>query len=200
VERLFLEAGLSSGRSLGRASEVVYAGPPTPICGSSGFLLTGQAAGQGNPVLPLDSTARMAAVMLAFQASSHALAEGDLTSESLWEYSRAMATEWGRNQAFAWALFDALSNGGASVFDDAFTTGLMTPYAASCLVRNRLIVEEALDRLARSLSAIRKPGALMAWRKAHARARRLADLYSEAPNEYRRDRVTEWHSRIVESW
>jgi len=200
VERLYIESGLASGRMLGRTSETLYMGPPMPICGSMGFLMVGQAAGYGNPVLPQDLTARLAGVMLAFQASSHALAEGDVGSESLWEYSRGMATQWGRNQAFAWALMEALGTAGSGIFDDLFSAGLMTPYAASCLVRNRVIEEEALDSIFRSLSAIRRPGALMAWRKALARARRLASLYSNAPTDYTREGVMDWHARIIESW
>jgi len=200
VERLFVEAGLVAGRVLGRTSDITYMGPPMPICGSQGFLMVGQAAGHGNPVLPQDHSVRMAAVMLAFQAASHALAEGDVGSEALWEYSRGMATEWGRNQAFAWSLFDAVGSAGATIFDDLFTVGLMTPYAASCLVRNRVVEEDAMDSLFRSLSAVRKPGALVAWYKALKRARRLASLYSDAPTDYRREAVTDWHGRVLEQW
>ncbi len=200
VERLFIEAGMVSGRVLGRNTSTTYMGPPMPICGAMGFLMVGQAAGHGNPLLPQDHTARLAGTMLAFQAASHALAEGDVSSEALWEYSRGMATEWSRNQAFAWALAEAVGNAGAAVFDDLFSAGLLTPYAASCLVRNRPVEEDSMDSLFRSLSALRRPRALMAWRKALATARRLAGLYSDAPVEYRREAVAEWHGRILELW
>ena len=197
TDKSFLETGLDRTAISGTYVEQMFWGPPLPVTCADGYLAVGQAAGQGNPLMPPDISASFAGVYLAYTASSHALTEGDTSAEMLWVYPRSYARQWAPSQAFAAVAGSALMAMDTSRLDQLLASGQIDDYAAACLVRNRVIEEAAVDRLTKAIKGLHRLPAVLAWASALRKAARLAAHFTAVPYEWSPEAALAWQQKIL---
>lgn len=200
VSKLYREAGLETEAVVGTHGGSPYVGPPLPVPATSGYLAAGRAAGHCNPFLPMDLTTVFGGIYLAYVTATHALEEGDIRTAGLWDYCRGLANDWASKQAYGYHLASALRELDQNACDSLFATGVFDPFTVSCLLRSRPVSEDGLDTLARGLRALRRPGALIAWRSMVSKAGKLAAAYAQAPSTFSTEEIMEWQERVVSRW
>lgn len=193
----FVEAGLGAAPDEGSFTRATYLGPPLPVSCCGGYVAVGRAAGQANPFLPLDISGAFTGSYLAFTACMHALEEGDLRADMLWVYSRSMARRWVPAQTYSWLLTRYLFGLDARRFDALLSCGVLDEYSLSCLVRNQVNEEGALERLARLGRGLTRLPAALSWGGVLRRASRAARICADAPYEWNTKTVGAWQDRVL---
>ncbi len=200
VGRAFRDTGLDESPIFGENSMEPHFAPPVPIPLAPGYLAIGQAAGQANPWLPTDRTAALGGALQAWLAGASALEEGSPTMASSWEYVRAVASDQGARQAYAYSLSTGIIHMDATRLEGLFRSKLIDTYFLSCLVRTRAVREDFLDTFSRSLKAIGRPSSVVAWHSLLRRAHRLAQAYRAVPMHFERSEAMLWQEKVLKAW
>lgn len=132
-----------------------------PLPCSHGFIAAGLAAGCVNPLLPTDMSPAVGSMRIAFTTSANTPAKGLPNAQTLWEFPRSLASTLGQGQAWACAMATALDSLDNERFNQLFSSGLLDAYAALCIIREKSLVEDFLDTIARYSGALFNPSLML---------------------------------------